>query len=123
MVIRVFKPVQLPRLGHGRTDHGYVVPGVTAQRLGRLLQPRVIDKAAVVNGWIGPERDFNAISRSGRSRERSGFPANLLRSRDRVCDKTIMDRSAPESLKVARRVLRFPVRLDQIVLGGAVLIS
>src|SRR5882724_3124877 len=41
-----------------RTDQSDVVPGDFRQRLWQLLQPAIVREAAVVDGWIGAEDEF-----------------------------------------------------------------
>src|SRR4051812_4842278 len=102
MVILVAQLIELPRPCHRRTDHGHVVPSIAAQRLGRLLQPGVVDKCAIVDRGIRTERNFKRVSiGSGLRRQSPKLGTDLFYGRCAAYNKAIMNRGPPESLKVS----------------------
>src|SRR5438270_12322582 len=106
VVILVVDLAELPVSGHTWADHGHVVPGGAAEGFGCLLQPGVIDKAAVVNRGIRTERYFNRVRIGLRCRRQSAqLSSDRSRRSSAAGDKTIMQRAAPPGFKIHRRVL------------------
>ena len=97
-----------------------VVPGELGERLGEFLQPAIIGEAAVPDGGIGPERNFQrAAGRtflpSLRPGRRNPPSAHLPGGQRGVRDQSVVERGLPERLEISARVFSPPVVLHDVV--------
>src|SRR5262249_48918407 len=105
---------QFQTFGHRRADHGHIVPGSTGDWLGGLLQPGIVDVAAVVNAGIGPEDDLYAFATiaddvdESRFRNVASLGCQCARGESAAADISVMNRAAPPFFKILPRMLRAP---------------
>src|SRR4029077_7591 len=78
MVVVILQQIESPGLRHLGADHRDIVPGVAAERLGRLLQPRIIDETAVIDRGIRTERNLDRIRICRRRRRHASYPGCKL---------------------------------------------
>ena len=98
--------LDLQPLGHLRRHEQRIVPGHLGHRLGKFLQPAVVGEAAVVDGRIAAEVDFDGVLTAELDADDgkfAGLRRNLLWLRRRAVNPALssdlrqdISKSAPE---------------------------